>query len=80
MFVKEMDRSKMKVSLIMENRNRIQEIEDRKIAILMEIATINKKYGEQVSRLNSEYERLHRELYMLQMDMISMKNDVQRRE
>ena len=62
----------------LERKKRIREIEDRKIAILMEIATINKIYDEQVSRLNSEYERLHRELYTLQMDMISMKNAYQR--
>jgi len=57
----------------MERQQRIRELEDRKIEILMEIARINNRYSEQVFKLNSEYERLHKELYMLQMDRISKK-------
>ena len=55
-------------------QNRIREIEDRKIEILMEIATINKSYDEQVSELNSEYERIHKELYLLQIKKIGKDN------
>lgn len=58
---------------MMEKRKKIKEIEDRKIEILIEIASINKDYDEQVSRLNSEYGRLHKELYLLQMDLIKKK-------
>jgi len=65
----------MNISIEMERKRRIQQIEDRKIEILMEIARINKIYGEQISELNSEYEILHRELYMLQMKVISRKQD-----
>ena len=54
-----------------EKQQRIQEIEDRKIEILMEISRINKQYDDQVSRLNSEYEKLHKELYLLQIEVIS---------
>jgi hypothetical protein len=55
-----------------EKRERIRQIEDRKIEILFEIARINKKYDEQVSILNSEYEELHKELYFLQVEMIKL--------
>lgn len=58
---------------MMEKRKKIKEIEDRKIEILIEIASINKDYDEQISRLNSEYGRLHKELYLLQMDLIKKK-------
>jgi len=61
----------MRSKIEMERKRRIQQIEDRKIEILMEIASINKKYDEQFSRLNSEYESLHKELYRLQMEMLN---------
>ncbi len=56
---------------ILEKRQRMEEIEDRKIEILMEIAKINSIYDSKVSQLNSEYEQLHKEHYQLQMYMIS---------
>ncbi len=54
-----------------KKQHRIQQIEDRKIEILLEIASINQKYDDQVSLLNSEYEKLHKELYVLQIEKIS---------
>ena len=54
-----------------QQKKRIQQIEDRKIEILMKIASINKEYDDQVTRLNSEYEKLHKELFALQVEMIS---------
>ena len=50
---------------------RLNEIENRKIQILLEIASINKNYHENVSRLNSEYSVLHKEYYQLKMELIN---------
>jgi len=55
-------------------KKRMEQIEDRKIEILMEIARLNKDYDNKVSGLNSEYEKLHKELYMLQIKMIGGNN------
>ena len=65
----------MKGKEIIQKKRRIRVIEDRKIEILMKIAAINKEYGERVALLNTEYERLHRELYLLQIEMISKDHD-----
>ena len=65
----------MKGKEIMQKKRRIRVIEDRKIEILMKIAAINKEYAERVALLNTEYERLHRELYLLQIEMISKDHD-----
>ena len=40
------------------DRRRMEEIEDRRIEILLELAEINDDYGKRVSRLRSEYARL----------------------
>jgi hypothetical protein len=71
--LREKELTMMESNRKMGKKKRIQEIEDRKIEILMEIARINRNYDEQVSKLNSEYERLHKELYKLQMEMITKK-------
>lgn len=54
----------------LRKQQRLNEIEDRKIEILLEISRINDSYNEKVSRLNSEYSRLHEEHYRLQTDLI----------
>jgi hypothetical protein len=56
-----------------ERQERLKEIEDRKIEILLEIACINDYYGQKVSRLNSEYKQLSDEYYQLKMEMIMTK-------
>ena len=53
-----------------KKQQRLGEIEDRKIEILLEIGRINDSYNENVSQLNSEYTRLHEEHYQLQVDII----------
>ena len=53
-------------------QNRLREIEDRKIEILLEIANINDNYKKKVSWLNSEYARLDKEYY--QLKLLLMKN------
>jgi hypothetical protein len=53
-----------------KKQQRLDEIENRKIEILLEIAKINDSYNNEVSRLNSEYARLHEEHYRLQVDII----------
>ena len=52
---------------------RMREIEDRRIEILMEIARLNSDYDEMISRLNKEYEKLHEEHYLIHMNLIKMK-------
>jgi hypothetical protein len=49
---------------------RMVEIEDRKIEILLEIGRANKRYGKAVSRFESEYERLDVEHFRLKMEMM----------
>ena len=61
---------------ILEKRQRMEEIEDRKIEILIEIAKVNKNYDVRVTQLNYEYEQLHKEHYQIQMQMISNKRNV----
>jgi len=51
-------------------KERLKYIEDRKIQILLEIASINNNYNENVSRLNSEYEQLHEEYFQLKSEFI----------
>jgi hypothetical protein len=57
-----------------KKQQRLREIEDRKIEILVEITSINDHYNENVSRLNSEYTRLDREYYFLKLELISKRN------
>jgi hypothetical protein len=54
-------------------RERIIEIEDRKIEILMEIGRTNGRYSETISRLDSEYNRLDAEHYRLRFELIRNK-------
>ena len=56
-----------------KNQQRLRQIEDRKIEIILEIAEINDNYSEKVSRLNSEYVQLDREYYHLKLELISGK-------
>jgi hypothetical protein len=51
-------------------RERLEEIEDRKIEILLEIGRANKRYGKAVSRLESEYDRLDVEHFRLKVEML----------
>jgi hypothetical protein len=57
----------------LEKQQRLREIEDRKIEILLEIANINDNYSEKVSRLNSEYTQLDKEYYQLQLELLEKK-------
>lgn len=57
-------------------QQRLREIEDRKIEILLEIANINENYNEKVSQLNHEYARLDKEYYHLQLELIKTKQKV----
>ncbi len=51
-------------------RDRLEEIEDRKIEILLEIGTTNREYSETISRLETEYEGLDAEHYRLKLEVI----------
>lgn len=57
----------------LEKQQRLREIEDRKIEILLEIANINDNYSEKVSRPNSEYTQLDKEYYQLQLELLEKK-------
>ncbi|UCH88926.1 MAG: hypothetical protein JSV49_11925 [Thermoplasmata archaeon] len=57
----------------LEIQERLREIEDRKIEILLEIANINDNYNEMILQLNSEYAQLHKEYYQLQLEFIRKK-------
>ena len=58
---------------MLEKQQRLREIEDRKIEILLEIANINDNYSEKVSRRNSEYTQLDKEYYQLQLELLEKK-------
>jgi len=57
----------------LEKQQRLREIEDRKIEILLEIANINDNYSEKVSRRNSEYTQLDKEYYQLHLELLEKK-------
>lgn len=57
-------------------QKRLKKIEDRKIEILKEIAYINKKYKEKISKLSSEFSQLDEEYYNLQLEVIGQKYDL----
>ncbi len=57
-------------------QKRLNEIENRKIEILMEIAIINKKYREKISKLSSEFSQLDEEYYHLKLELIGQKDDL----
>jgi hypothetical protein len=63
---------KNKMKLIIKQR--LREIEDRRIEILMKIAYINDDYNERISQLNTEYAQLHEEYYQLQLELIRKKS------
>jgi hypothetical protein len=60
----------------LKKQQRLREIEDRKIEILIEIANINDNYSEKVSRLNSEYAKLDKEYYHLKLELIKIKQKI----
>jgi hypothetical protein len=51
-------------------QERIRQIEERKIEILLETGRTNDRYSETRSRLDSEYERLDAEHFRLRYDLI----------
>ena len=51
-------------------RQRLVDIEDRKIEILLELGRTNELYDETVSRLDSEYRRLDDEYLRLRMELM----------
>jgi hypothetical protein len=53
-----------------KRQQRLREIENRKIEIIIEIGNINNYYNEKISRLNSEYVRLDKEYYHLKLELI----------
>ncbi|UCH89124.1 MAG: hypothetical protein JSV49_00300 [Thermoplasmata archaeon] len=57
----------------LKKQKRLIEIEDRKIEIVMEIASINDLKNKKVLQLNSEYAKLHEEYYHLKLDLIREK-------
>jgi hypothetical protein len=61
------DLSEMRTKIDKKNKQRLKEIEDRKIEILMEIAEINNNYHGTILRLNAEYSRLDKEYYQLKL-------------
>lgn len=56
-----------------DKQKRLKEIEDRKIEILVEIGKINKSYGEEISKLRSEYIQLDNEYYSLKLELMKEK-------
>lgn len=54
---------------------RLSELEDRRIEILMEIGDINREYDDKISRLGSEYDRLSEEYYTLRMGQLMGRRD-----
>ena len=63
--------------MILKIQKRMTDIEDRKIAILLEIGDINNNYNEKVSKLNFEYEQLNKEYFQLQLGLINQKNCIE---
>ncbi|UCE74950.1 MAG: hypothetical protein JSV56_04400 [Methanomassiliicoccales archaeon] len=57
-----------------DKQKRLKEIEDRKIEILVEIGQINKSYGEEISKLRSEYIQLDKEYYSLKLELMIEKS------
>ncbi len=54
-------------------KERLKEIEDRKIEILMEIGDTNKEYSKNISKLQIEYNKLDKEQYHLLIEQIRSK-------
>ncbi len=54
-------------------QERLKDIENRKIEILMEIGETNKGYSNKISRLQTEYKKLDKEQYHLLVEQIRSK-------
>ena len=54
-------------------QQRLGEIEDRKIEILLEIGNVHDNDSKKVSQLKTEYARLDKEYYHLQIELIKKK-------
>jgi len=65
----------MFINNIQKTQHRLREIEDRKIFILLEIASIKDKNYIKISRLNSEFAQLHKEYYQLQTELMRKKQN-----
>ena len=52
---------------------RLDEIEDRKIEILMETGKINEDYKEKMEVLNREYAKLNKEYYDLKVKLFKLR-------
>jgi hypothetical protein len=52
-------------------RRRLHMLEDRRIAILLEIGDINREHDERLSRLEAEYARLSEEYYGMRLERIA---------
>ena len=63
----------MCIKITQKTQKRLREIEDRKINILLEIASIKDKNCTKISRLNSEFTQLHQEYYQLQIGLMRKK-------
>lgn len=50
---------------------RMKEIEDRKIEILLETGKLNNRYSETIERLNKEYEELNKEYFELKIKLMN---------
>ena len=58
-------------------QKRLRQIEDRKIEILMEIGETNKKFSKKILKLQTEYKKLNKEYYYLQLALIKQKSKIQ---
>jgi len=58
-----------------KKHKRLREIEDRRIEILLEIGSIDDDKIDTILELNSEYARLHKEQYLLQVELIREKEE-----
>lgn len=54
-------------------QERLKEIENRKIEILIETGETNKKYSKKIQELQSEYTKLDKEQYHLLIEQIRSK-------
>jgi hypothetical protein len=60
---------------ILKKQQRMKEIEDRKIEILLEVPSI-KDNTEKIEQLNSEYVKLDDEYYNLKLEVIKAKTSL----
>jgi diphthamide synthase subunit DPH2 len=57
---------------LLKRQQRLREIEDRKIEILLEVPSV-KDNNEKISELNDEYEQLGDEYYYIKLELIREK-------